>query len=231
MEPSQPHPGQFPDTHWTLIQRIETDDESLHEWCRGYWLPVRNYILAQGKNQDDANDLTQSFFERLLSRDREKMLPNELSGAFRAYLKRSVKNFLTDSWRASMAQRRGSGSPILEIDDNRLPDPGASADTAFDRAWVLTIIQHALDTLEAEMEKSGSGKLFQALSPFLDGSSAEQSQAEIASQLQMSDGSLRVALHRLRQRFRHHIEEEIRQTVSTKAELEEEIRNLLTLWS
>jgi len=214
-----------------MIQKVGDDDQCLDEWCGGYWLPVRNYIMAHGRSVDEANDLTQSFFERLLSKEREKMLPQELAGSFRAYLKRSVKNFLTDSWRAANAKSRASGFPVLEIDDTRLPDPAASCDVAFDRAWVITVLQRAMDTLEIEMEKSDSLPLFKALSPMLDGSPSGHPQAEMASQLGMSSGAFRVALHRLRQRFRHHIEDEIRQTVSTTSELEEEIRNLLALWS
>jgi len=100
----------FPETRWSLIQRVRcTDDETnaLDEWCRNYWPPVYSYICAQGYDADDAKELAQSFFERLLTKGTEKSLPNQLSGAFRAYLMRAVKNFLTDQWRSAQSQRKG----------------------------------------------------------------------------------------------------------------------------
>jgi len=223
--------GQFPDTRWTLIQKAGHDEHSLQEWCLGYWLPVRNYICAQGRTLDDANDLTQAFFEKLLAKERTDMLPTELSGAFRAYLRRSIKNFLHDDWRSLQSKRKGGGEVPVEIDDERLPDPGDSAEMAFDRAWVLTVIDHAVDAVKREMTKAGKGILFDSLVRFIDGRDPDRPHKEVAEEFGMTEGTLRVALYRMRQRFRFHIEEELRQTVSSKSELDEEIGNLLAIWS
>lgn len=207
------------------------DEDQLQEWCRGYWRPIRNYICARGHSPDQANELTQQFFEHLLTKDREKILPTALSGAFRAFLKRSIQNFLIDQWRSTQAKRSGGNSVHFQIDETPVESPTASSDLAFDRAWVITVIQLAMDRLEAEMTRADKHALFETLSPLVDGTDPGTSQSELAEKHGMSEGNFRVALHRFRQRFRHHVEEEIRQTVSTKSELDEEIRNLLTLWS
>ena len=231
MNPKDPSPAQFPDTRWSLIQQVGNDEDRLQEWCRGYWRPIRNYICARGHSPDQANELTQQFFENLLGKDRQNILPTTLSGAFRAYLKQSIKNFLIDQWRSSHSQKNKGNRPHLDIDDTPLESQTASSDLAFDRAWVITLLQLAMDRLEVEMTKADNLELFEALSPLVDGSTPDTTQADLAQKHGMSDGAFRVALHRFRQRFRHHIEEEIRQTVSTKSALDEEIRNLLTLWS
>jgi RNA polymerase sigma-70 factor (ECF subfamily) len=220
----------FPDTSWTLIRQTGTDEKSLEEWCRSYWRPVRDYIRAMGHNDDSANELTQSFFLKLFSKEREKMLPGQLSGAFRAYLKRAVRNHLIDTWRSSQSKRRGGNATHFEIREDdatgHLP-----ADLAFERAWVVTILHRASDSLQKELEGAGKGHLFEAFATYLDGKEPGEKQSDLARELNMSDGAFRVALHRLRERFRQKIEEELRQTVATQGELEEEIRNLLTVWS
>lgn len=220
----------FPDTHWTLIKTVGQSDESLQTWCRGYWHPIRSYIQAQGFNEEMAGDLTQRFFERILSKDREAMLPQKLAGAFRAYLKRSVKNFLTDVWRTEHAQKRGNGVVAQEFQDEWMEGESVAPDTIFERAWVLTLMQRALDALEAEMTRAGKEELFSALASCLDGKEPE-GQAAVAERLGMNSGHLRVSLHRMRQRYRTLIEQELRETVSSQGEMEEEIRNLLTVWS
>ena len=222
---------EFPDTRWTLIQRVETDSHALDEWCRGYWRPARDYIRAQGYHETDADELTQEFFARLLSKAPESRLPDQLNGSFRAYLKRSLKNFLTDQWRASHRQRRGGGSIHLDINEQTLTDGATSPDLAFAQSWVLTIIERAASTLEQEMTAAGKHEFFTAVSGCLDGSDPASDRSEIAARFAMNDGTFRVTLHRLRQRFRHLIEQELRQTVSTKDELDEELRYLLSVWS
>lgn len=103
----------FPETRWTLIQRARQEDAdpaALEEWCRNYWPPVYSYICAQGHDGEAAREFTQGFFENLMVRGPDACLPDRLHGAFRAYLMRSVKNYLTDQWRAAQSQRQGRGS-------------------------------------------------------------------------------------------------------------------------
>lgn len=224
--------SEFPETRWTLIQRTREDDGgSLEEWCRGYWRPVRDYICAQGKSTEEASELAQAFFEALLSREREKILPEKLAGSFRAYLKRSVKNFVTDRWRAEQSQKRGGGVVDLEFEDDQISSGEVSPDRAFEQAWVLTVLQRAMDRLEKEMEEAGKGEFFKAIAGLLDGRSVKEDRTALAARFGMKDGAFRVTLHRLRGRFRELMEDELRETVSSRSELEEEIRYLLAVWS
>ena len=227
----------FPDTRWTLIQRARGNDletsQALEEWCRGYWRPVQSYIRSQGKNDDEANELTQSFFERLLSRGAESSLPDELTGAFRAYLMRSVKHFLTDQWRSGQRQRRGAGATHLPVEElSSIKDPTTIPDEAFDQNWALTVMEIALKNLQQEMEEKGKGEFFNAVVGLLDDRQVgEENRTKLAASLGMKDGVFRVSLHRLRGRFRSLIEDEIRQSVSSEEEFHEEVRYLFQVWS
>lgn len=227
----------FPDTRWTLIQRARADDgensQALEEWCRGYWKPVHSYIRAQGKNEDEANELTQSFFERLLSRGVKSSLPNDLNGAFRAYLMRSVKHFLTDYWRGSQRQRRGAGATHVPLEElGPIKGSNSSPDEIFDQNWTLTVLEIALKKLQEEMEKKGKGAFLNAVVGLLDDRQiGDNDRSELASSLGMKDGAFRVSLHRLRGRFRSLIEDEIRQSVSSEEEFQEEVRYLFQIWS
>ena len=227
----------FPDTRWTLIQRAKGDTgenfQALDEWCRGYWKPVHSYIRAQGKNDDEANELTQSFFERLLSRGVDSSLPDETTGAFRAYLMRSVKHFLTDHWRSGQRQRRGAGATHLPVEElNSIKDTTTLPDEAFDQNWALTVMEIALNNLQQEMENKGKGDFFSAVVGLLDDRQVgEENRSKLAASLGMKDGVFRVSLHRLRGRFRSLIEDEIRQSVSSEEEFQEEVRYLFQVWS
>jgi len=222
----------FPETRWTLIQRArsegDTDSHALDEWCRSYWKPVYSYIRAQGRNDDEANELTQSFFERLLKKGAESSLPHELAGAFRAYLMRSVKYFLTDQWRTEQSQRRGSGATHVAVDElESLSDANSAPDAVFDQNWALALLDIALQKLREEMESKGKGEFFDSVVGLLDERKVgEDDRSKLAESLGMKDGVFRVTLHRLRGRFRSLIEEEIRQTVSSEEEFQEEVRYL-----
>lgn len=229
-------PDAFPETRWTLIQRARTEDENpaaLAEWCRNYWPPVFSYICAQGHDSDVAQEFTQGFFENLLTRGVGTSLPEQLHGAFRAYLMRSVKNFLTDQWRASQTQRRGGGESPLPLDDlEHLSHEDAHPDKAFDQTWAITILDLAMKKLEDEMEKKGRTDFFHVAKGLLDGRSVkDEDRTELASSLGMTDRNFRVALHRFRARFRTLIEDEVRQTVSSEEEFQEEFRYLFSVWS
>jgi len=222
----------FPETRWTLIQRARgPEKEGLEEWFRGYWRPVRDYIQAQGSNEEEAGELAQQFFEKFMEKGAERMLPEKLSGVFRAYLKRSVKNFLNDVWRARQTKKRGGGQELLEVNDEILESSDVSPDVAFEQGWVLTLLERASVNLEKEMEAAGKGHFFGKVVGLLDGRDESVDREALASELEMTVGAFRAALYRLRQRFRFLVEEELRETVETRAEFEEEVRYLLTVWS
>lgn len=226
----------FPETRWTLIQKVRSENDSaeaLEEWCRNYWPPVFSYICAQGHNSEMAQELAQTFFERLLAKGPEKVLPNQLSGAFRAYLMRSIKNFLTDHWRGQQAQRKGGGTITVPEEELRsVGDQAAYPDQAFDQSWALTILNLAMSNLENEMASKGKSDFFHAAKTLLDGRSVtDEDRQSLAQALNMKDGAFRVALHRLRTRYRQLIEDEIRETVSSEEEFQEELGYLFKVWS
>lgn len=226
----------FPDTRWTLIQKARFDDDErrgLDEWCRNYWSPVYTYICSRGYDAESAKELAQSFFEKLIMRGAEQSLPGELSGAFRAYLMRTVKNFLTDHWRSEQSHRKGGGQfrAEAEVLDN-LSDGQANPDQAFDQKWALTVIELAMKRLERELEEKGRGELFELTKHLLDGRGVnDEERAKLARSLGMKDGAFRVTLHRMRARFRTLIEEEIRETVSSEEDFQEELCYLFRVWS
>ncbi|YCM42681.1 sigma-70 family RNA polymerase sigma factor [Verrucomicrobiaceae bacterium 227] len=226
----------FPDTRWTLIQKARIDADgcrALDEWCRNYWPPVYTYICSRGYDSESAKELTQSFFERLIARGAEESLPHQLSGAFRAYLMRSVKNFLTDQWRSSKSQRRGGDQFQVEPEVlEKLSDGQANPEQAFDQKWALTVIELAMKKLEAELEEKGKGELFDKTKHLLDGRSVnDEDRSELARSLGLKDGAFRVTLHRIRGRFRTLIEEEVRETVSSQEDYQEELCYLFRVWS
>ncbi|MGE9271355.1 MAG: RNA polymerase sigma factor [Verrucomicrobiales bacterium] len=207
------------------------DPPALEEWCRNYWRPVRAYVQAVGHNEEEAEEITQEFFHRLLERGADQTLPANLDGAFRAYLKRSIRNYITDRWRATRCQRRGGSRPHRTLEDETTSDDQAAPDRAFAQAWCLTLIQRAHKALQSEMIHAGKTDFYRAAAPLLDGGRNHSSHRDLATSLGMKEGAFRVAVHRLRQRFRQLLEEELRQTVSTEQELNEEIRYLLSIWS
>lgn len=226
-----PFEDEFPETRWTLIRRARVESPALDEWCRGYWRPVRAFVRATGHSEEEADEITQEFFHRMLERGADQSLPETLNGAFRAYLKRSIRNFVTDRWRTMNRQRRGGGAAHLTLEDELTSDRAGGPDQAFAQAWCLTVMQRASEALEREMEESGKGDFYRSAAPLLDGSNHNTDRGKIASALGMKEGAFRVALHRFRQRFRQLMEEELSQTVSTKDELAEEVRYLLSIWS
>lgn len=218
-----------------MIQRARESDQGMEEWCRSYSGPVRAYLRAylggKGYAVDIAEEWAQDFFHRLLAKGGQAGLPDRLQGAFRAYLMRSLANFATDRWRAENRQRRGGGAIHGELND-QLADAGAVApDHAFAQAWVLALMEKATAIMEKEMEAAGKLDFFHSVSGMLDGADRSGDRAELAARFGLNDGAFRVAIHRLRQRFRRIIEEEVRQTVASPEEFDEEIRYLLSVWS
>ena len=226
----------FPDTRWTLIQKARVDDDgcrALDEWCRNYWPPVYSYICSRGHDSETAKELAQTFFERLLAKGAGESLPTELKGPFRAYLMRAVKNFLIDQWRASQSQRRGGDQYQAEPEVlDKMSDGRANPDQAFDQKWALTVINLALEKLAAEMQLKGNGDFFERTKHLLDGRGVDdKDRAQLASELGVKDGAFRVTLHRMRGRFRTLIEDEVRETVSSEEDFQEELCYLFRVWS
>jgi RNA polymerase sigma factor (sigma-70 family) len=234
--------GIFVTTQWTQVLATRGDSpearQALSDLCAAYYTPVFVLMRRAAPSEEAARDLTQEFFSRLLSRaglgqvDRER-------GRFRFFLLGAVKHFLADVHDEQTRLKRGGGrlpisldagtdsSPGMEIADASLPSP----DLEFDREWAVTLLDRALDRLGREQAEAGKEEQFPALKPWLTGDKQEVLLADLASRLGMSDGALRVTLHRLRKRFRELVREEIAGTVGDSTHVREEMGYLLEVLS
>ena len=216
----------FRTTRWTRVMLASGDSEesksALSELCEIYYRPVHAFIRHAG-NADDADDLTQAFFAKLLQNAGLNGIDPQ-RGRFRTYLLGAVKHFVRDERVKSQAEKRGGSSETLAGDevDFGLMEP-APSDAVFDREWAMALIERAIGKVKAHT----SGEQFKVLKPWLNGSFADLSQAEAAAELGVGEGSVKVAIHRLRKRFRQCVREEIVQTVSGEDEISAELNYLI----
>ena len=211
----------------------ETSARALEALCRMYWKPVFTYIRAQGFAPHDAEDLAQEFFARLLERDLLRDT-DRAKGKLRTFLAVVLRNFLLNAREASMARKRGGGlirmdGDTAESESLLLASGEAPPDRLVDRHWALTLLDRVLDRLGEEYRRAGKGDVFVALKPALTADEASNTSCEVARRLNMSDGAVRVAMHRLRQRYRDLLVAEVAQTVSDDVSVEEELRALLEM--
>ena len=237
-EASSPGSGGFGTTQWTRVLAARTESPAaraaLSDLCAAYYPPVHAYIARTTRDLGDARDLTHSFFERLLGGSMLAGVQPD-HGRFRSYLLGAVKHFLADTRDRQTAAKRGTHHEHVPVGNGTdtqpghdPPDPlGLPPDAWFDRQWALTVVSRALDSLAAEHAAAGRADQFAALAPWLTGDRPELSQAETAAHLGLTEGALKVALHRLRRRFREHVKHEIALTLSHPGEAEDELRSLL----
>ena len=227
----------FATTHWTVVlaagrRHTPQSDGALEELCRTYWFPLYAYVRRRGHTKEDAEDLVQAFFARFL----EKNYLNGLSaerGRFRAFLLASLKHFLINEWKKSRRLKRGGGEKLLSLDwesaDQKFQVAATnepSPDRAFDREWALALLAKVIECLRAECEADGKEKLFEQLKVFLTTGKGELSHAAAAKNLGMDETAVRVALHRLRKRYRALLRAEIAQTLADESQVDEELRAL-----
>jgi RNA polymerase sigma-70 factor (ECF subfamily) len=236
--PASSAPGDiFATTHWTVVlaagrRHTPQSDAALEELCRTYWFPLYAYVRRRGHTKKDAEDLTQAFFTRLLEKNFLANLAGE-KGKFRAFLLAALKHFLANEWDKSQAQKRGGGVTPLSLDwqmaDTKFQvaatnEPGP--DQAFDREWALALLAKVIERLQKECAADGKAKLFEQLKVFLTTGNGESAQRETAKALGLEEGAVRVAIHRLRKRYRQLLREEITQTLTDPAQVDEEMRAL-----
>ena len=236
-------PGQgkrFETTKWSMIVRaggVGTSSESrrdaLEQICRTYWFPTYSYVRSRGYRMEDAQDLTQDFFARLLERDMIEVADRE-RGRFRSFLLASLRRFLADEWDKTQAQKRGGGikHQSLDIDTAEAliaesADKPLTPDQLFDLHWAKTTLANALHRLEESQRESGKARYFNAIRPFLVNQGGQTSQAEAAEELGLSEGAFKVAVHRLRKRFRETLEVEISETLMNGEDLSDEFKHLV----
>ena len=227
----------FATTHWSAVLNAGRGDSTvargaLARLCQTYWRPVYAYVRRRGYQPADAEDLTQAFFARILERnDIATVSPDR--GRFRSFLLASVNHFLSDEWDKARAKKRGRDR-VISLDSSiaeSLYEQGEADPLApellFDRRWAITVLEEVHGRLRQEYARAGKSALFEAVRFSLMGERGEASYAELGRRLRMSEGAVKVAVHRLRQRYRVLLRECIAESVSSPDEVEEELRYLM----
>ena len=203
------------------------------ELCRAYWYPLYAYVRRRGYSPEEAQDLTQSFFERLLERDLLAGL-RPVGARFRSFLLHTLKNLLASEWTRVHAAKRGGTQPILSWEELNAearyalePAGLETPDTAFERQWATAVLQGALHRLRQEYECADKAAVFAALANFLTSTEPVQPYAQLAPQLGMTEAALKMTIHRLRRRYGELLRLEVAQTVVTPAEIDDELRYLM----
>jgi RNA polymerase sigma-70 factor (ECF subfamily) len=232
--------GQFATTHWSTVLAAGESaspgaSEALEKLCRTYWSPVCVFVRRQGYNREQAEDLTQGFFEQLIEKELASRADPE-HGRFRNFLLKVLTQFLADKHRRERALKRGGGKPLLPLSRSLAEEPlvsetEPSSEMAFARKWALAVLDEVLGLLKHESEGSGRAAVFQALSPYLQGEQGLPHYAEVARQLGMTESAVKVAVHRMRLRYRELLRAVVAQTVANPAEIDDEIRFLFQVLS
>ena len=230
----------FVTTHWSVVLTAGRNDTTraraaLERLCQTYWYPLYAYVRRRGKSPEDAQDLTQEFFARLLEHNWIGRADQQ-RGRFRSFLLSAMNHFLSDEWDKARAQKRGGNFvhvPLeFEVAETRFSHEPADLTTPeqnYERRWALTLLDEVLRRLRSEYEQDGRGELFATLHPCLVGGRSSQPYAELAVKLGVSEGTVKSAVHRLRQHYRQLLREEIAQTVAEPRDVDEELRHLFAV--
>lgn len=228
----------FAPTRWTLVQRSRGESPeartALSELCETYYQPVLRFLRREGRDEDAASELTQEFFARILSDGAFEQADPE-RGRFRSYLLGALKHFLADQRKREHRLKRGGGTMPESLDASTDTAPGwqvrddsaPAPDADFDRQWALTVMARGLEVLQQEFQRDAKADQFETLKPWLMGEAVALSQADAARLLGLTEGAVKVAVHRLRKRFREAVRSEIAQTLRDPALVDEELRHLV----
>ena len=229
--------GRFATTQWSLV--LSAGDKSSPRWrdslaelCRIYWYPLYAFIRRRGNPAAEAEDLTQEFFMRLVEKEFLQATGPE-KGRFRTFLLLCMKRFLANEHDYRTAAKRGGGEPLISIDgaqaDSRFrlePTDATTPENIFERRWALALLEQVLARLENEYRDAGKTALFAKLKPLLVAESSGTNYAEIGGELHLSEGAVKVAVHRLRRRYAELLHAEVARTLEHPRDVQEEIRAL-----
>ena len=230
-------PSDFPTTRWTLVlaaadPRRKDARSALVSLCEGYWYPLYAYVRRRGYSADQAQDLTQEFFIRLLEgRYLDRADPEK--GRFRSFILTSLRFFVADEADRQRAHKRGGGAvgPLEFLSGEeryqREPAHDETPERIFERRWALSVLDRVVEKLRNEFVQHGRPEHFDKLKVFLLGQSDAQPYAALAREMNTSEGAIKVAVHRLRKRYRELFRQEIADTVADPAEVESELRFLV----
>lgn len=233
----------FVTTHWSVVLSARGKESpqsaaALEKLCRIYWFPLYAYIRRSGQSKENAEDLTQAFFARLLEKKFLDAAQQE-RGRFRSFLLVALKRFLTNEWERAHAQKRGGFQAQMSLDtemaEQKFQSELAAAeippDRAFERRWTLTLLEQTMSRLRREFERAGKISEFDRLKIFLTADKKEIPYVTVATELGMNESALRVAVHRLRKRYRELFREEIAHTLAEGESVDEELRYLMSVMS
>ncbi len=227
----------FETTQWSIVLAAGRDAtgparDALATLCDRYWYPVYAYVRRRGHDADEAEDLTQSFFATLLEK-RYVGAADPARGRFRSFLLTAVTHFLSNERDRATAAKRGGGRAIVSLDAETAegryrmePSHDATPERLFERRWALTLLDRTLGALRAEQERAGHAERFDRLKGFLTGEGGDGGYGVAAADLGLSEGAVKVAIHRLRKRYRELLRAEIAQTLEDTAAVEDELRAL-----
>jgi len=232
--------GAFRTTHWTVVLEAALPDgdggkAAFAQLYLDYWPPLYAYVRRRGFSPEEAEDITQDFFTRLVSKQSLSGLQRD-GGKFRSFLLRAIDNFLANEWDKTQAQKRGGGQRPLSLNveegeacfaldtlDAETPE------SLFEKRWAFTLLERVTEQLRSEYAEANKRDLFDQLRPHLQGDRSGPAYATVATQCGMSEGAVKVAVHRMRHRYGELLWQEIARTVSSPAEVDEELRYLISV--
>src|SRR5256885_7291300 len=230
----------FQTTHWSVVLTAGRSDsprraEALEKLCRAYWYPLYAFARQRGQGPEDAQDLTQEFLARLLEKNWLADLDPH-TGRFRSFLLTALTHFLINEYDRGQAAKRGGGRKLLSLDQTQAegrfrhePATDETPEKIFRSRWALAVLDQALGHLRSEISAAGKSRQFELLNPFLSREAEAGEYSTIAEQLGVSVGAVGVAVHRLRQRYREVVREEIANTIADPAQVDEEMRHLFAV--
>lgn len=226
-------------TRWTMVSRARGEPPesraALGDLCEAYWNPVFRFLRREGRDEDESRELTQAFFAKVLSGAGIGTV-DPAKGRFRSYLLGALKHFLANQRRDATREKRGGDAVVESLDGGgsesspglQVADTGAAVgDAWFDRHWALAVMDRGLHHVRESFTQSGKTEQFEVLRPWLMGDPEGVTQADAADQLGMSRAAVKVAVHRLRQKFGEAIRSEITETVDREEDVNEELRYLI----
>lgn len=232
----------FQPTQWSIVllaadASTPDADAALNHLCKVYWWPLYAHVRRRGYEAYDAQDLTQEFFARLLSKHYLRAVDRN-KGKFRSYLMAALDHFLANEWRNAHAQKRGGNYSFVSIDDEsaekpylQIPTANLSPDQLFDQQWAITVVGQVVVKLREEHRADGKATQFESLKMFLTGEKRSKNYAGLAAKLKTTEAALKMAVSRMRRRYGELLRTEIANTVSDPAEIEQELRALFAALS
>ncbi len=229
----------FATTHWSVVLEAQgkspAAQEALEKLCRTYWRPIYGFVRRQGSKPEEAEDLTQGFFALILERKDLNIVRKE-KGRLRSYLLTSVKHFLADESRHAMAVKRGKGQRLIPLDDIRERErvdversDRLTADQIYECRWAFTVLEEVMARLRDEYRSAGNVRFFDQMKKMLMDEPSRLSQAQVASEFDMTENAVKQAFYRFRQRYQTILREEISHTVAMPSDIEDELRHLIAV--